>query len=106
MKSLLPILCAYSFVLPGLVRAAELKSDLVVFGGTPPGIVAAVRAARAGLNVALVSRSARLGGMLPSLGAVETQQAVNRAPILDEFVAAVKAHYPAKYCEDSDARGR
>jgi hypothetical protein len=83
--------------------AEQRTADLVVFGGTAPGIVAAVRAAREGLNVALVSRSAHLGGSLPSLGAVETHYAGNRAPLLDEFVAAVKTHYREKYGEDSDA---
>ena len=103
MKALPSILIALSFVLPGFVRAAAERVDLVVFGDTAPGIVAAVRAAREGLNVALVSRNAHLGGSLPSLGAVETHYAGNRALLLDEFVAAVKAHYRAKYGEDSDA---
>ena len=89
--------------MPGLVRAAESKADLVVFGGTAPGIVSAVPAAREGLNVALVSRGAHLGGSLPSLGAVETHYAGYRAPLLDEFVAELKAHYRAEFGEDADA---
>ena len=38
--------------------------DLVVAGGTPAGVCAAVAAARMGLTVALVEETTRLGGML------------------------------------------
>lgn len=38
--------------------------DLVVYGGTPAGMVAAVRAAREGLGVLLVSPWPHLGGIL------------------------------------------
>jgi pyruvate/2-oxoglutarate dehydrogenase complex dihydrolipoamide dehydrogenase (E3) component len=69
--------------------------DVVVCGGTAPGIVAAVRAAREGLTVALVVPGQWLGGSLPSLGAVETHYRGWRAPLLDEFIAAVHAHYRA-----------
>ncbi len=102
MKAFLIIPVSLLFVLPGSIRAADEKVDLVVFGGTAPGIVTAIRAAREGLQVALVSRSPHLGGSLPSLGAMETHYAGNRAPLLDEFVAAVKSHYRSRYGEDSD----
>ncbi len=36
--------------------------DLVVCGATAPGIIAAVRAAREGLRVALVASGPKLGG--------------------------------------------
>lgn len=75
--------------------------DLVVCGGTAPGIVAAVRAAREGLKVALVAPGAKLGGSLPSLGALETHYRGNRAPLLEEISAAVRAHYRGRYGEDS-----
>jgi hypothetical protein len=75
--------------------------DVIVVGGTAPGIVAAVRAAREGLNVALVTPGARLGGSLPSLGAVESHYRGNRAPILQEFIDAVHAHYREHYGADS-----
>lgn len=78
------------------------KFDLIVAGSTAPGIVAAVRAAREGLSVALVSAGARLGGSLPSLGAVETHYRGNRAPLLQEFIDAVKQHYLARYGADSE----
>lgn len=40
--------------------------DLIVYGGTPAGIVSAVSASREGLNVALVLESEHLGGMTTS----------------------------------------
>lgn len=76
--------------------------DVIVAGATAPGIVAAVRAAREGLNVALVAAGPNLGGSLPSLGAVETHYRGNRAPLLQEFIDAVEGHYRARYGVDSD----
>jgi hypothetical protein len=75
--------------------------DVIVVGGTAPGIVAAVRAAREGLSVALVAVGQYLGGSLPSLGAVETHYRGNRAPLLQEFIDAVQEHYRATYGADS-----
>ena len=76
--------------------------DLVVCGSTAPGIIAAVRAAREGLNVALIAGGPKLGGSLSSLGAVETHYRGNRAPLLQEFVDAVQAHYRDRYGADSE----
>lgn len=76
--------------------------DLVVFGGTAPGIVAAVRAAREGLKVALVAPGPKLGGSLPSLGALESHYCGNRAPLLEEIAASVRAHYRNRHGEASE----
>lgn len=75
--------------------------DVIVAGATAPGIVAAVRLAREGLAVALVAATPQLGGALPSLGAVETHYRGNRAPLLQEFIDAVQAHYRKHYGADS-----
>ncbi len=76
--------------------------DLVVVGASAPGVIAAVRAAREGLQVALVSANGRLGSFLPSLGAVETHYRGNRAPLLHEFGERVRAHYRETYGADSE----
>jgi hypothetical protein len=76
--------------------------DVIVVGATAPGIVAAVRAAREGLRGALVAAGQHLGGSLPSLGAVETHYRGNRAPLLQEFIDAVRAHYRATYGANSE----
>ena len=41
-----------------------VNADVLVYGGTPAGIVAALSAARAGRTVVLVEASSRLGGMM------------------------------------------
>jgi hypothetical protein len=79
-----------------------LTFDLVVVGGTAPGVVAAVRAAREGLRVALVTPADALGGALPSLGALETHYRGNRAPLLEEISAAVCAYYRERYGHGSE----
>ncbi len=79
-----------------------LTFDLVVVGGTAPGVVAAVRAARDGLRVALVTAGNALGGALPSLGALETHYRGNRAPLLEEISAAVRAYYRERYGTGSE----
>ncbi|HRE80030.1 MAG TPA: FAD-dependent oxidoreductase [Opitutaceae bacterium] len=76
--------------------------DVVVFGGTAPGIVAAIRLARQGIRVALVSSSMTLGGSLPSLGALETHYRGNRAPLLQEISDAVRSYYRNHYGENSE----
>ncbi|MSU48403.1 MAG: FAD-dependent oxidoreductase [Opitutus sp.] len=79
----------------GASSESPAEFALAVFGATAPGIVAAVRAARAGLSVALVSPHVDLGASFPSLGAVETHYRGVRAPLLQEFVERVIAHYRA-----------
>jgi hypothetical protein len=56
--------------LPGAIRTATAQTppprtfDVVVYGGTAGGVMAAVSAARMGLDVALVEPSRHLGGMV------------------------------------------
>lgn len=81
----------------------EAEFDLVVFGATPGGIVAAVRAAREGLAVLLAHEGRHIGGMITSgIGVMDTLYHGRRAPILDEFTDRVKAHYAALYGVDSE----
>ncbi|MBI4626591.1 MAG: FAD-dependent oxidoreductase [Verrucomicrobia bacterium] len=84
-----------------MMTAHRPAFDLVVCGSTAPGIVAAIRAAREGLKVALIAAGPKLGGSLPSLGAVETHYGGNRAPLLQEFIDDVRAHYRNRYGPDS-----
>jgi hypothetical protein len=88
-------------MLPAHSLASVNQFDVIVAGSTAPGIMAAVRAAREGLSVALVARGPHLGGSLPSLGAVETHYRGNRAPLLQEFIDEVGRHYLATYGADS-----
>lgn len=56
-------------VTPRAGRAAEgtvpeVKSDLIVFGGTPAGIMSAVAAGRHGTKVVLIEPSYLIGGLM------------------------------------------
>jgi len=78
------------------VRAEDF--DVVVIGGTPGGVAAAVTAARHGRSVALVEYHAHLGGMAASgLGKsdVETKEAIGG--LWREFVDRVRDHYVRTY---------
>ena len=79
-----------------VVRADDF--DIVVIGGTPGGVAAAVTAARHGRSVALVEYHGHLGGMAASgLGKsdVETKEAIGG--LWREFVSRVHDHYVKTY---------
>jgi hypothetical protein len=78
------------------------ETDVLIYGGTAPALVAAVRAAREGLSVLLVTPTRLLGGALPSLGAVETHYRGVRAPLLQEFITRVEEYYHHHYGADSE----
>ena len=79
-----------------------MKVDLAVFGGTPAGIAAAVRGARQGLDVVLVSPYGRLGGMLTNgLGVMDRLYAGRRAPIFNETVEGIINYYRETYGDNS-----
>ena len=76
--------------------------DLVVYGATPGGIACAIRAAREGLNVELVSHSEHLGGMLTNgLSTMDTLYNGSRAPIYDELRKRIYDFYLEKYGAES-----
>ena len=76
---------------------------LLVVGGTPGGAAAAVVAARRGLDVVLVERSTRLGGLLTGgFGVMDTQYDGPRASFYDELCARLLGHYRDRYGEDSE----
>lgn len=95
--SLLRLALVPSFLLISAVLRAE-QYDVVVYGGTPGGIAAAVTAARQGHSVALVESHRHLGGMAASgLGKsdVETREAIGG--LWQEFVRRVRDYYVRKY---------
>lgn len=87
---------------PTLAIAAHTH-DVVVYGGTPGGISAAVTAARLGRSVALIEYHPHIGGMSASgLGKsdVETRDAIGG--VFREFVGRVRDHYVERYGPESE----
>ncbi len=82
-----------------MVKARNIsKVDLAVFGGTPAGIAAAVRGARQGLDVVLISPYDHIGGMLTNgLGVMDRLYTGRRAPIFDETVEGIINYYRQTY---------
>ncbi len=79
-----------------------ISYDLVVLGGNPGGIMAAIEAARLGKNVIILERNDRIGG-LPANGLGATDIATRGATtgLFSEFTANIKAYYINKYGADS-----
>ena len=72
--------------------------DIVIYGGTPGGIAAAISAARMGREVTLVEYNDHLGGMTTSgLGKSDIENRAMIGGLFKEFVAGVHQHYLAKY---------
>jgi hypothetical protein len=82
--------------------AVAAHYDLLVYGSTPGGIACAVRAAREGLSVLLVTHSSYLGGMFSSgLSVMDTLYAGPRSALYDELRRAIHDHYRITYGPDS-----
>lgn len=80
----------------------EKRFDLVIVGGTPGGICAAVAAARMGSKVLLLERTAHIGGLPANgLGATDIASRGATGGLFREFVQAVRAYYVEKYGPDS-----
>ncbi|MEQ8847458.1 FAD-dependent oxidoreductase [Botrimarina sp.] len=74
--------------------AEPLHADLVVYGGTSAGVVAAVQAARLGRSVVLVCPEAHLGGLSSSgLGFTDTGNKAVIGGLSREFYHRVWKHY-------------
>ncbi|MCA9077173.1 MAG: FAD-dependent oxidoreductase, partial [Planctomycetaceae bacterium] len=88
----------------GIARSNESSAhhDLLIYGATPGGVAMAVRAAREGLDVLLVSHTRHLGGMLTNgLSTMDTLYNGERAPLYDELRQRISDFYRDKYGNDS-----
>jgi hypothetical protein len=96
-------LLAQTAVLAGLSARKALSQsvfDVVVYGGTAAGVVAAVAAARQGARVALIEPGSHLGGMVSSgLGATDTGNPAVIGGLCLEFFQTVGKAYgtPVQY---------
>lgn len=77
--------------------------DIVVIGGTPGGIAAAVAAARLGRSVALVEYHNHIGGMTTSgLGKSDVENRELIGGLFREFTTRVRRYYHDLYGENSE----
>ena len=82
---------------------AQVRADLCVYSGAPAGLACAIRAAREGLAVVVVTHTPHLGGMLTSgLCVWDTQWEGSRAPIYDELRQALFDWYRERYGHHSE----
>jgi hypothetical protein len=78
---------------PG-VQAVPPQYDLVIYGGTSAGVIAAVQAARMGKTVAIVGPDTHLGGLSSSgLGFTDTGNKAVIGGLAREFYHRVWLHY-------------
>ncbi len=88
---------------PGAGRAAEgtvseVKSDLIVFGGTPAGIMSAVAAGRHGTKVVLIEPSYLIGGLMSGgLHKTDIGKRDTIGGLSAEFFKRVMAFYTTTY---------
>ena len=76
--------------------------DVVVVGGTPAGIMAAIAAEREGKTVLLLERSDHIGGLPANgLGATDLSTRGATGGLFLEFINRVHNHYITTYGEDS-----
>lgn len=91
------------FLLLSLGTQARTHSyDVVIVGGTPAGITAAIAAAREGKSSVILERSEYIGGLpVNGLGATDIATRGATAGLFARFVALNKAHYETRYGADS-----
>lgn len=76
--------------------------DVVVYGGTPAGVIAAVAAARNGASVVLIEQTKHVGGLNTSgLNTAESEHMINKAitGIAREFYVRMGKHFSPEYFE-------
>jgi hypothetical protein len=89
---------ALVFALATRGLAAERKADVVVYGATAGGVIAAVAAAREGKRVLLVEPGKHVGGMVTGgLGATDYGNRNAIGGYSREFFDRVRNYYVAKY---------
>ncbi len=72
----------------GVAAAArDADVDLVVIGSGPGGYAAAFRAADLGLNVALIERYPRLGGVCLNVGCIPSKALLHAAKVIEDAAA-------------------
>jgi hypothetical protein len=109
MKRITSLTLATMLLVPSAgLRAAEAlaSAEVVVYGGTAGGVVAAVQAARMKHSVLLIEPGRHLGGMTSGgLGATDTGKRDTIGGVAREFYRRVKEHYarPAAWTREKES---
>ena len=86
---------------PQTAQALASHHDVVVIGGTPAGVAAAIAAGRAGKTVMLIEQSPVLGGVHSS-GVIRLDDLYleSNSGVMEEFRQRVKAYHRTELAED------
>lgn len=96
-KNLCNLFAAFIAVCVFLDRTTSAQG-VVIYGGTPGGIAAAISSARMGHAVTLIETSDHLGGMTTSgLGKSDIENRAMIGGLFREFIHGVHQHYLSKY---------
>jgi len=98
MLRMIPAGLALFFVLLAATPLVAEETDVVIVGGTPGGLSAAIAAARSGSRVTIVEYHRHVGGMMTSgLGKSDIENRAMIGGIFKEFVDRVYTHYVKTY---------
>ncbi|AHM60756.1 putative xanthan lyase [Flammeovirgaceae bacterium 311] len=94
-KSMLLMACLFAFASSVFAqRAKTSKYDIVIYGGTSAGIVAAIQSSRMGKSVLLIEPSQRIGGLSTGgLGQTDIGNKQAVGGISREFYQNIKKYY-------------
>ena len=111
MNRLVAALSLFVSSLPGILPAQDRRVDVVVYGGTSAGVVAAVKVAREGGSVVLIEPGRHLGGLSSGgLGATDIGNKRCIGGMSREFYHNVWRHYQNedawKWEKPEDFQGR
>jgi hypothetical protein len=96
-------LILFSFLFACLSLCAQSGYDLVIVGGNPGGIMAAISAARLGKSSVILERTKHIGGLPANgLGATDIATRAATTGLFREFVDRVKQHYVDTYGAGSE----
>jgi hypothetical protein len=86
---------------PDVASTKAMPYDVVVIGGTPAGIAAAIAAGRAGKTVVLIEQSPVLGGVLSS-GVIRLDDLYveSNSGVMEEFRQRVRTYHRTALAED------
>ena len=101
MKSILSFLTLLSLCSATVRASASCDADVVVIGGTPAGVAAAIAAARADKTVLIIEQSPVLGGVLSSgVLRLDDKYVESNSGVMEEFRQRVKAYHRTELAED------